>query len=758
MATNSNVPDSEPLSFRQLWQAPMFLLGLSTLVAFLLTRPLWNNPLSRARTRLDQARHLWERNDKLPTRVLELAQFYLDRAGSQAPRAAEAHLICGSCMVRIARMESGDRAMEMWRDGYQHLLQARDLGLPDEDLPRMRAALGEAGFYIGDDLNMVCQRLKRNLEAADDVQEACRILTLACLKKQPPDFEGALKANEALRQQPLLGETVLGPARLQGGEILMELHRPTEARKLLEKIARDAAPELLARARVLRARSLQEEWQWADAAVLWQETLDDRQQPPADPGEALYNLGLCQRRLDSRDEAIRTWREGVKRGRVETAIACSLGLGELLMATGDTTAVDALVWAVRDLRTAESWTNPIVDLKQVRDLFELGCLVFRQKKAYEKSLALAEVYDRIAAPGRASYQRGLVLQDWGRSLSGEAASERLKQSGLAFEQAAEATKDHAEQAERLWLSAAGHLEGGEAGRAVKVLERFLQLSGHTPERFGEAWFDLGTAHERLGHQADAEAAYRRSITYRGRFAYRARFRLGEMELARGNTDAAIDKFEMNIKQMRLDPDPESMEKSLFSLGHLLATQHRDYPAARLLLEEAVSAFPSSSLCVRGRLELGETYRQLAVIENQNVVHGGNLSPETRDHFVQQRRVYLTRAAEQFELLSQELKNETRAAVLTPNERIQVMFSMADCRFNLGEYAAALKLYDALADRYKGRLEHLSALGGTARCFAAQRDFTHFRARLDDIRLALKTVDPQTRREWEQWLSIAGKGQ
>src|SRR5689334_6474149 len=47
MATNPVTPGGEPLSVRQLWQAPTFLLGLTTLAAFLLARPLWNNPLVR---------------------------------------------------------------------------------------------------------------------------------------------------------------------------------------------------------------------------------------------------------------------------------------------------------------------------------------------------------------------------------------------------------------------------------------------------------------------------------------------------------------------------------------------------------------------------------------------------------------------------------------------------------------------------------------------------------------------------------------
>ncbi len=763
MVTNSHLAGSGQLPSRQLWQVPVFLFGFITLGGFFLARPLWNNPQTRAEARLNEARRLWEHGDAPPDKVLDLTKYYLVHVGEQAARAAEAHFITGSTLVRRARGTNADADLLTWQQAHQHLIQARDLGLSEEDGLRMRAALGECGYYTNDDLPSVCSRLSHNLEGADDKTDACRILTLACLKKQPPDLEGALQANGWLRQQPLLGEDVLGPARLDGGEILMRLHRPADARKLLEKIAHDARPEVLARSRILRARSLQDENQWTTALTLWQEALADKQPPPADPGDILYNLGLCHRRLEQRDEALGAWRDGVKRGRLDAAVACSFGVGELLLASADAGAVDALVWTVRDVRSSETWTNTYVALKQARDLFEQGCLVFRQKRDYEKSLALAEAYERLATPGTASYQRGLSLREWGQSLVQGTPAERtrsvdlLKQAGQAFEQAAEASKELPERAERLWLSSAGHLDGGDPERAVRVLERFLQLDGHTPERFGEAWYWLAIAQERLKHRADAEASYQCCKRYRSRFGCRARFRLSEMELARGHVDVAVGWLEENLKALQTDADDEAKEKSLFSLGHLLFVK-RDYPSARPMLEQGVSDYPNSTACVRGRFELAETYRQLA-IESQNFMQDDSkLSPETREHFLEQRRKWLTQAADQYELLSQALTNKTLAAALTAVEQVQVVFSMADCRFNLGEYAAALKLYDDLADRYKGRLEYLSALGGTARCFAAQRDFPRFRARLADIRVALKSADPRTQREWEQWLSVAGKGQ
>jgi hypothetical protein len=227
------------------------------------------------------------------------------------------------------------------------------------------------------------------------------------------------------------------------------------------------------------------------------------------------------------------------------------------------------------------------------------------------------------------------------------------------------------------------------------------------------------------------------------------------ELALGKKELAGDMLQLNIDGLRLDHDAEALEKSLYALARL-RHQQGDHATARPLLEEALAKYPGSTSEVRGRFVLAETYRQLADHENQNAVQGGSLTDEARDHFLQRFRAWLTQAAEQYQNLDQRLGDPDVTTILTLSERVHVAFSLADCRVKLGEYATALKLYEELADRYRNRLEHLSALGGTARCYALQRDFDRYRSRLEDIREALKDVDEQTRRQWEAWLLKADK--
>lgn len=760
----------EEVPSRQLWQVPVFLLGVTVLVAYLLVRPAWTDPLVRADVRLDRARKLWEERDANVRKIYALLQDYLDLSGPQANRAGEAHLVWGATLARAARRANPADAQSLRKQAWEHLREAQNLrdGLRDDDLSLLRAAMGEVGYHVGHDRRWVQHWLRRYQDFADDRAEACRLLTLLCLESDPPQLAEAIQANEQLRQLPLLGEDVLGPARLQGGELLLKLRRFGEGRKLLEKIGKDAAPELLARARMLRAESLQGESRWAEAAAVWQEMLEEGRRPLDAPGRVLYQLGLCHRRLDQREEAIRVWREAQTREGV-TAASAALGLAELTLTDAGPDLVELLRHAVRGVDKPESWQNQYATLPQARDLFEQACAVLRQKSDYVRALEVCEAYRNIAVVGRAAWQSGLTRRDWARAVAKgdrDRAVSLMKQAGEAFQEAADSFCENTERAERLWLSAEGFFDGGEPGRAVTALERFLKLEGHTPERLGEGWYRLALAQEELKHPIEAEAAYRRSMQYRGRYACRARYRLSQAELARGKTDLAIDMLDQNRLALQLEHDDEALENTLNSLGHLLFLQKvrnarekdRDPAAVRAILEVAVTRYPTGPVRGRGRFELAETYRVLADQENRKLVETNTLTSETRGHYLEQRRSWLMKAAEQFQILNQSLLNDTEIAKeLTPPEQIHVAFSVAECRFNLGDYPLALKLYEELSERYRNRPERLSALGGMARCHAAQREFKLFRTRLEEIRLALPDVDEQTRKQWEAWLNIAGKG-
>lgn len=757
MATNSaSTSEPAPWSVRQLWQVPVFLLGVLALAGFVLARSLWLDPAAAAaRSVLAEARRILNHPDGDVARAMDLARSYLDRAGPEAPHAGEAHFLIGSALLRTARTSTGKEAEHSWRQVRDHLEQAAQLGVSPQDEPLLRFRLGLSGLQTGMELHRAAQLLAGSVEESDDKVEGYRALARVYLSLSPPDLGAALKANEELRQLPLLGEDILGPARVQAGDILLRLHQLKEARKVLEKVSPTAPASLRAEARALRAQTYQDEENWAEAAPLWREVLADHLNPPAELGRVLYQLGLCYRRLEQPRDAARVWREGFQLGSGDAAVAAALGLADVLLAEADPTAIDALERAVHDLRRPEDWKNSFLGLKKTQAVFEHGCTAYRDKGDFEHAVRVAELYERVGPPAQAALLLGQGAESWAQSLrqrspKGEdaRATALFRRAGGAYARAADQAKEPREQSERLWSSAGAYLRAQDAERAVPVLRRFLDLNQH-PDFTGEAWYLLAEAYRWLKNDTAAEAAYNECAKYPGRFSFRARYRLSQVELQRHppQVDRAVEILDQNIRAQRSNPDPEALEKSLFALGGLLYRRH-DYQTAQKLLEEAVSQFPNSPQAKRGRFELAECWRNLAAQLNETI-RATNFS-DARQHYETQQRAWLVHASEQYTLLG----NALSGPVLTPQEQVQALFSIAECRFNLGEYDAALQLYDQLAERFKGRAEQLNALGGSVRCYAAQNQAEKLAQRLQEIRLVLKDVDEETRHRWEEWLKLA----
>src|SRR5262249_42907775 len=174
-----------------------------------------------ARGALTEARRILNRPDGNVERAAALARAYLDRAGPEAPLAGEAHFLIGSALMRSARKSTGKQADRTWRQVREHLEEAKQLGVPPDDGPMLHFRLGLCGLQTGMELRRAAELLSGSVEESDDKVEGYQALAHTYLSLSPPDLSAALRANEELRQLPLLGEDLLGPARLQAGEILL---------------------------------------------------------------------------------------------------------------------------------------------------------------------------------------------------------------------------------------------------------------------------------------------------------------------------------------------------------------------------------------------------------------------------------------------------------------------------------------------------------------------------------------------------------
>jgi tetratricopeptide (TPR) repeat protein len=224
----------------------------------------------------------------------------------------------------------------------------------------------------------------------------------------------------------------------------------------------------------------------------------------------------------------------------------------------------------------------------------------------------------------------------------------------------------------------------------------------------------------------------------------------------------------NLELMHLAPDTEAHEKTLFAYAGLLFRQH-NYVLASHRLEEALERYPGSPGATSARRQLSDCYYALAERERQSL-QLGHSAPAAQVHHRAQYRLWLEKAAASYQKLDDDLQAQEANRPLTLAEetlRREAGFAVGECRYNLGtdNYEEAIRLFEALAVRYRSRVEGLNALAWIVSCYWAQGRPEMARATLDRIRAQMKTLEDKaydgppgtmTRSQWEDWLRDAYK--
>jgi hypothetical protein len=765
---------SAPAPSRVLWQAPVFVLGVGVLFAVGLTRPLLapHESVTPVRRELEQARLLLDDPNGDSARAAKLAEKVLDVKDKYPDAADEAGFLLGASLMRQAAQANGPKAKELWAQARRRLEEVDKEKISDRDRTLLQYRLGIAGYHTHDKAEDVIRRIKPLIDQVDDPVEGYTVLTQAYLSLDKPDLEAALDANLKLRNLPQAKEDVLAPARLIGGELQLRLKHPDLARKVLEKVGAQATPETKAKALRLRARSFQDENHWAEAAALWQEAKADGQQP----GEALYNLGVCAERQDQTDEAARFWEECVQAGGDETRQA-ALALAALrLKGPNPETALEMLALVVGKTKPGEGDADQAAVLK----LFQEAGKTYLDKHNYDLAVQLAEPFERVGAPGEAEELRAKASAGWAqvrqeeakraetpeaKQTAQEAANTLFRQAATAYNAAAEKASKSDDKSEFLWLGAHCSWEGGDFEQAAAKFDAVLQLEasddqqqeGPYVQRQGEGWFLLGEARRRLKDQDGANKAYLTCIHYPTNYAYRARCYLALAAEAKGQLDGAQEMLEQNLNLLRDDPDPEAQEMSLYALGDLLY-RRGNYRMVVQRLGAAVKHFPANAEATHAHYQLADSYRQLADQPHLDAKLDGDggKGEDTRQHALDEHLVNLTNAKDEFQKLAELLDQPEGKGLLKTEEQVLVPFYYADCLFYLGEYANAFQAYQTLAGRYAGKPQSLNALGGMVRCDRALDETEKMQKTIEEMETLLPKMPAATRDQWSDWLTVARK--
>ena len=233
----TTLPDKPPIhapilrpreSPRQLWQAPVFVLGLGVFVAFWFCQPYFSPDPTRCDTRIIQsAREDLGRDNSDVAETVNTLKRLLDR-GVPDELAGEVHFLYGTAEIRLAETAEAGLARNHWLTAHDQLDEAEKQGVPEADQAKLQYRLGKVGFYLqSEPASKVADCLAASVTAADDKAEGYNLLTDAYLRLTPPNLEAALAANEQLRLLMAPDET-LARAKLKGGEILLRMKRPKE--------------------------------------------------------------------------------------------------------------------------------------------------------------------------------------------------------------------------------------------------------------------------------------------------------------------------------------------------------------------------------------------------------------------------------------------------------------------------------------------------------------------------------------------------
>jgi hypothetical protein len=768
------------LSVGQLWQAPLFCLGLMALIVVGSLHPFWgSNPTRRLERQLDSARRGLEQPWPDIDAVIAKAEFVLADDSATPVQQSLAHFLIGSAQLRRADQLSDVQALEAWEMARSHLETAEQQGVAKGYEPKLAYRLGKVYSKLNGEPQQIVNHLVGSVrDAADNPFEGYGLLAQAYLRLPKPDLRGALEATQKQLALPNIDETALAQPRLLCGDLYRRLEQPEEARKVLARIGPLAPTEVLFQARQLRAHMLQEQGYWMEAAQIWEQIKDDPRAGQS-RGQILFALGWCYHKLDRLGPAQQAW-EAAQKQEGEESQAAALGLAELRVRAGNPTAAfESFAAALSTISSAAEYHNTLISLQDTRNLIETGYRSFMQVGQYEPAFHLAHLYERIALPGDAQQLAGQAAEGWARAVQAQAkqtsksedrlaqeeeARTRFRDAGTAFEATATVCSRPADKADLLWRSARNYLDGQDPEHALPVLGLYVAQPGLAPERLGEAWYIRGEAFRSLRNIVAAQADYRHCEKFPGPFAYRARYQLALIEIDDHNLNDAEAHLTQNweIMETASDADPEAQEKTLYALAKLLY-QRAIYPLAFAYLEKALERFPNNAAALATRFQLAQCARQLAEDAGQKMKEAK--TAEERAHYQTQRKRFLEKSMASYQKVGEEVTARGAKSALAADEETMgrlSAFAVAECRFDLGQFEdATLQQYEDLARRYKGQVEELIALQYVWQYYGFVK-FKPDKARqtLDRIRDALQQMqsaafdnssEVRTRRWWDDWL-------
>jgi tetratricopeptide (TPR) repeat protein len=755
----------------RLWQVPVFLMGLiAAAVAW------WNQPsLPRTPAELVEAEFraaLLALEAGQADEAKNHTQIALELIDHAPDRAGDLRFILGSACLLEASQGSAAEQMEGYARARLYLQQAQQHGVSVEHSARLRFRLIQAEFHTGMDVGALAPQLEKLLQAdSGDRVEGYALLVQMLLKKSPPEFDAAIRANEKLLAQAGLLDP--NPARLQHGQLLLQLKRKEEARAVLARIPPEA-PEYFP-ARHARALSSYEDERWQEAATLWEEATREGAEESVQGRQSLYQLGICYINLGRAPDALAAWQRLADRvPESEEAVAAGFQMAEAHHASG---AEDRCLAAfVAALQNVDATTpNRYLELGVQRRLVEDAWSRWQEAGEFHRARELALHYRKLAAHGEADRRLAQSCAAAGQArqrqaelspgLAAEdhqlAARQFFAEAGEAFDLVARQRDGEADYADCLWAAAENFLRAQEYSRVVVLLEKYLVLNNAAHR--AEALVGLAEAHQALGQTEQAVKLLHQVVGKSGPLQGRARYLLALTTIDQGRFAEAETALRELLALPGVDPEPQEIRQAHFALGYVLHQQEH-FAEASTTLEAALARYPTHPQGLQARWWLAEAYRKTAEEEAARLRTLDTAS--ARDFYLKRKHAQYEKALAHFRQLAFDLADRQAAHPLKQEQQSllrEARFGIGDCLVQLGRHDEAVDVYEKLAENYSSQPDGVMALLNLAWCQLYPGKVDQAQRTLERCRMTLGLLMPKdfeppypSRLQWQQWIDALAK--
>ncbi len=326
----------------------------------------------------------------------------------------------------------------------------------------------------------------------------------------------------------------------------------------------------------------------------------------------------------------------------------------------------------------------------------------------------------------------------------------------------------------LWSAADCFDRSGDRENAIAAFNEFAKGFPDDPKQ-PEALFRLAEAYKAVGDLQRAaelykgliEASERGDKATAGPFADASYVPLAQTYLLDNDpsNDKEAEQKLLEVASGRLGgTTTDSFREAVIELGNLFF-QTGQYEQGIERLRESIARYPDDPRVTQMQFKLGECSRLSAAAVEKELTEA--MPDARRRELLAARAERLKDAATAYEQVARgvEVKDPRRRSALEELMMRNASFYVADCAYDLGQYDTAIRLYDAVREKYPKDPASLVAMtqivsahlkqGDIKRAVTANERARRFYASLPEASWDDPNL-PMTRREWERWLEATAQ--